>query len=93
MGIKRKGMQTIYKTIFSLLVKGKWRGMQLICGMNPCNGTNFITQERLEQLDQVVLTIDRFISNSHLDGNFASFHKQLFLKINKYNVLTLTKQE
>ena len=59
------------KPIFSLslLLTGKWRGMQLICGLNPCNGTNFITQDRLNQLDQVVLAIDRFISNSHLDGN------------------------
>lgn len=49
----------------------KWRGIQRKCEITICNTTHFITQERLELLDQVVVTLDKFVSKSQLDGNVA----------------------
>ena len=40
-----------------------------MCGLSVCNSTQLLTADRLNMLDQVVVTLERFISQSHLDGN------------------------
>lgn len=40
-----------------------------MCGLEVCNSTALLTADRLNMLDQVVVTLDRFISISHLNGD------------------------
>lgn len=40
-----------------------------MCGITICNSTQLLTADRLNMLDQVVVTLERFISQSHLDGD------------------------
>ncbi|KZS20474.1 Uncharacterized protein APZ42_012860 [Daphnia magna] len=49
----------------------KWRGIQRMCGLEVCNSTSLLTVDRLNMLDQVVVTLDRFISISHLNDSAA----------------------
>jgi hypothetical protein len=59
----------MFKPFIDLLITGKWRGIQRMCGLSVCNSTQLLTADRLNMLDQVVVTMERFISQSHLDGN------------------------
>ena len=62
----------MFRPFIDLLIytfTGKWRGIQRMCGLSVCNSTQLLTADRLNMLDQVVVTMERFISQSHLDGN------------------------
>lgn len=56
---------------------GKWRGIQRVCGGGDgsagpeilCQPSSLLTQERMDMLDHVVLTLDQFVSDSQLEGN------------------------
>jgi len=42
--------------------------MPIFCDSNHCKANEFITVERLQMLDQIVLTIDNLILNSMQQG-------------------------
>lgn len=56
-----------------------------MCGLEVCNSTSLLTVDRLNMLDQVVVTLDRFISISHLNGNSTKT-----VPYDKYNVSNWT---
>jgi hypothetical protein len=47
--------------------------MPVFCDSNRCEANDFITVERLQMLDQIVLTIDNLILNSVQQGNRQHF--------------------
>lgn len=39
-----------------------------MCGEAICNSTSLLTADRLNMLDQVVMTLNNFLLESHVDG-------------------------
>ena len=48
-----------------------------MCGAETCKAENMLTAERLDMLDQMVLTLYRFIADYQLDGYNQFFKRNL----------------